>query len=310
MIVTQKELALLYIHSQLNLIVMPATFTKIPLLVFLFGLSFLLTQNGYGQSCHCDTLIGKNTFKLDAAGLPAGSTVCLDSGIRKRSLLILNMQGTPQNRITIRNSCAGKTIFELPDTILYGILIQNSSKYFRLTGTGSADNYGILVNGDGFALNSYIDAVESTPDAKFLMLKIYQELIANDKLTITSIHMLVAGFLEKAKYWQIETKSPAWIKTVHSLLHDRWNETLNLDDLSAATGVHPGTISYYFPKYFSCTLGHYLRKLKIDRALTFIKSSEKSLTEVAYECGFYDQSHFIRTFKTYTGWLPTQYHKL
>jgi hypothetical protein len=146
MIVTQKQLPSFGIHSLLNLIIMPATFTKISLLVF-FSALFTLTQKCYGQSCHCDTLIKKNTFKLDAAGLPAGSIVCLDSGVRQRSLLILNMVGTPQNRITIKNSCAGRTIFELADTINYGILIQNSSKYFRLTGTGSGDTYGILMNG-------------------------------------------------------------------------------------------------------------------------------------------------------------------
>lgn len=35
----------------------------------------------------------------------------------------------------------------------------------------------------------------------------------------------------------------------------------------------------------------------------------KSLTEIAYEAGFYDQSHFIKQFKTYTGETPENFFK-
>jgi AraC family transcriptional regulator len=52
-----------------------------------------------------------------------------------------------------------------------------------------------------------------------------------------------------------------------------------------------------------------MRKLKIDKALSLVKSGEESLTSVAYECGFADQSHFIRTFKQMTGFLPAMYQK-
>jgi len=36
-------------------------------------------------------------------------------------------------------------------------------------------------------------------------------------------------------------------------------------------------------------------------------SSEKSLTELSYEMGFYDQAHFIKEFKTFTGNTPENY---
>jgi len=49
--------------------------------------------------------------------------------------------------------------------------------------------------------------------------------------------------------------------------------------------------------------------LKIKRTIGMIKSSQVDLSAVAYACGFFDQSHFIRKFKSLTGFLPTQYQK-
>jgi AraC family transcriptional regulator len=111
---------------------------------------------------------------------------------------------------------------------------------------------------------------------------------------------------------QIESQSPypRWIEIVTELVHDKWNESLTLKDLSEAAGVHPITISKHFPKYFSCTFGEYMRRLKIEKSLYFLKVSSLSLTEIAADCGFSDQSHFIRTFKQLTGFLPNNYKKI
>lgn len=94
------------------------------------------------------------------------------------------------------------------------------------------------------------------------------------------------------------------------MLNDRWNESPSLKDLSTALGIHPVTIPKLFPKYFSCPFGEYLRRLKIEKSLQMIKKSSASLTEIAYECRFYDQSHFTRVFKNLTGFSPLAYAKL
>jgi AraC family transcriptional regulator len=161
----------------------------------------------------------------------------------------------------------------------------------------------------GISESEFGKIVNKTPDAKFVMLKVYKELLSNDQFTAVSIHMLLLNFLKSTENCR-DDKIPGWLKTVHSLLNDRWNETLRLEDLSAATGIHPVTISAHFPRYFSCTLGAYMRKLKVEKALALIKSSDASLTDIAYECGFFDQSHFIRTFKQFTGFLPARYQKM
>jgi AraC family transcriptional regulator len=153
-------------------------------------------------------------------------------------------------------------------------------------------------------------AVERNPQAKFIMLKIYKEMVSEDNFSDCSIKMLLLNLIHTNPETDAKNARPGWINIVAELTRDKWNESLTLKDLSEAAGIHPITISKHFPKYFSCTFGEYMRRLKIERSLYFLKVSSFSLTEIAVECGFADQSHFIRTFKQLTGILPNKYKKL
>lgn len=60
------------------------------------------------------------------------------------------------------------------------------------------------------------------------------------------------------------------------------------------------TFSGFSPKLFS-------RIIRFHAALNEYGNHQKSLTEIAYECGYYDQSHFIRDFKAFSGEHPRTY---
>ncbi|RYY21761.1 MAG: AraC family transcriptional regulator [Chitinophagaceae bacterium] len=60
------------------------------------------------------------------------------------------------------------------------------------------------------------------------------------------------------------------------------------------------TITGFAPKPFS-------RISRFQQALHHYGSGFKSLTEIAYDCGYYDQSHFIHDFKKFSGYEPRRY---
>ncbi len=154
------------------------------------------------------------------------------------------------------------------------------------------------------------NAIAKNPDAKFLLLRVYKELAADDEMSAISIRMLLLELLSHSFYARDSQKDYSWIHKIDGILRINWEQHLSLNYLSALVNMHPVTVSKQFHKYHSCTLGEYVRKLKVEKALTLIKSSRYSLTEIAFECGFADQSHFIRTFKRFTGFLPHIYQKL
>jgi len=137
------------------------------------------------------------------------------------------------------------------------------------------------------------------------LIRIWQESKIKDACSLTAVQALVLRLLHPPA----ADSRPPWVDQLRDLLHDCWNQTLSLEDLSAVLHIHPVTISRYFPRYFSCTLGEYMRKVKIERALALLRDNNQALTDIAYECGFSDQSHFTRTFKAFTGMLPGQYRK-
>ncbi|MFT3822559.1 MAG: AraC family transcriptional regulator [Chitinophagaceae bacterium] len=149
-----------------------------------------------------------------------------------------------------------------------------------------------------------------SPDAVFMMTRLLKELRAQDDLSEVTIHGAMLNFLQAAGGIKENEKTPPWLHVIYEYLHDRWDESISLEDLSVIANVHPVTISKYFPKYFGCTIGEYMRKLKVEQAILLIKTSPYSLTEVAAFCGFADQSHFIRAFKQQTGFAPKYYQKL
>lgn len=150
--------------------------------------------------------------------------------------------------------------------------------------------------------------INKNPASKFTILKIYKEILENDESSEAAMEMLMFNLIDEKI--EIKLKRPSWINKVHQLLNDNWNKPLSLRDLAIVADVHPKTISRQFPKYFSCTLGEYRRQQKINKSFPLIKSSKLTLTEIAHECNFADQSHFIRTFKEMTGFLPKHFQKL
>lgn len=149
------------------------------------------------------------------------------------------------------------------------------------------------------------------PALKKLFQKIYQEAYTNDcssKISIQTLLMQCLPGLATERYKR-SIKPPKWTDKLVELFNDRFNEPLHLADIAVELDVHPVTISKEFPRYFNSNFGEYLRKIRIERSIHLILTSGSSFADVAYSCGFADQSHFVRTFKNYTGLTPLKFKK-
>ncbi len=138
-----------------------------------------------------------------------------------------------------------------------------------------------------------------------LLWKLYLEFRNQDAYSKVSIDLLLLELCETTQSDETleSKKQPSWITPLKELLHEH-TESLSLEYLSEQLGVHPVHLSRSIPKYLSTTLGDYMRQQKIKKALSYLMNPNHSLTDVAYLSGFSDQSHFIRTFKSYFNKTP------
>ena len=57
-------------------------------------------------------------------------------------------------------------------------------------------------------------------------------------------------------------------------------------------------------------MGCFVRKIRFQNAVSLIQTNPmKSLSYIGLEAGYYDQSHFIREFKDFSGVTPKEFLK-
>jgi AraC family transcriptional regulator len=147
------------------------------------------------------------------------------------------------------------------------------------------------------------------PLLKSIFRNVHSELAINDNATQLSIDGLLAqafGLLIRQSAYE-KNERPPWTKKVKEILHDAEPGQLSLQSLSEYTGLHPVYLSNQFSRYFGVGFGEYIRRLKLDKACHLLANSKLSITSIAYDCGFSDQSHFIRAFRQAHGITPLKF---
>jgi AraC family transcriptional regulator len=144
-----------------------------------------------------------------------------------------------------------------------------------------------------------------------LALKLYKEFLNDDEASELAIEGTLLEMIAEASRRQTrsERKAPRWLERAREILHARFSETFTVSALASTVGVHPVYLASVFRLNYRCTIGEYVRRLRVEYACREIASSARPLVEIALAAGFSHQSHFTRTFKQQTGLTPDQYRK-
>lgn len=85
------------------------------------------------------------------------------------------------------------------------------------------------------------------------------------------------------------------------------SESLSLPVLSQATGLSPFQIGQRMKRVFGLSPHQFIIRSRIEAARHELSQSKQSLAEIAFACGFSDQSAFTRQFKRSVGLTPKAY---
>lgn len=81
------------------------------------------------------------------------------------------------------------------------------------------------------------------------------------------------------------------------------------DETARAVGMSPSHFSRIVRRELNRTFSSLVTHLRIERARHLLSRTDKSLVQIALDCGFCDQSHFSKTFRRFAGVAPLEFRK-
>ena len=148
--------------------------------------------------------------------------------------------------------------------------------------------------------------------ASGLALRVFQEVGARDEFSHLSVEGLlletVAEISRGAR--KMNYREPAGrLELAKELVQSNLQQPLTLVQIAEHVGLHPVSLAQAFRKTFGCTIGEYVRRLRVEFACRELANQERPISEIADEAGFFDQSHLTRTFKRVLGITPAKLRK-
>lgn len=92
-------------------------------------------------------------------------------------------------------------------------------------------------------------------------------------------------------------------------IREHFAEELSLENLAARYNLHPNYFHRLYTAAYGKTPAQRILSCRISAAKTALLTENRSISEVAAECGFSSQSYFGYKFKEVTGYSPLQFRK-
>ncbi|HSK71187.1 MAG TPA: helix-turn-helix transcriptional regulator [Pyrinomonadaceae bacterium] len=179
---------------------------------------------------------------------------------------------------------------------------------------------GIIFEMDWLKQNQeFLTVFENLPKAQnsklnWLGTQLYLEFQKKDKYAPLAIQGLMLELFAEVGRQNAEINKynddPNWLKQVEELVREEFDNKFSLKAIAEKIGVHSVYLSREFRRRKGCTLGEFVRQIRIETACREILKGEKELCEIACQVGFYDQSHFTKTFRNQIGMTPHEYRSV
>lgn len=99
------------------------------------------------------------------------------------------------------------------------------------------------------------------------------------------------------------------LKTAVDYITEHYAEDITLETLANLVAMSVTSFKRNFKAMFGESPGTYLLTTRLNAARKLLETTDKLLTDIAIETGFFDQSHFSRVFKIKRNMTPGEYRR-
>lgn len=206
--------------------------------------------------------------------------------------------------------CPGLVLFRKPGSVSHSKL-HFKAYYFYLNVDEKSEYYSKLLTFPNYFFSANRDEYYAVFENLFKLFSLYGTDKTNDLINSELIKLFFFMDRDSSRNvsMQIQSKTYATIQPSLDYINNNFTEQITLEDIAKASGYS----QFYFQKKFVEIMGvsplKYLTNVRIAYAKRLLIDPQKSLVDVAYECGFPSQSYFCYLFKKNTDLTPTEYRK-
>jgi transcriptional regulator GlxA family with amidase domain len=104
--------------------------------------------------------------------------------------------------------------------------------------------------------------------------------------------------------YQVENK---WVVKSLLLMEQNLSRPLSTDEIADRLSISKRQLERLFIADTRESLQKFYRKIRLSYGLWLLQNTQRSITDIAQECGFADTAHFSRAFRSVFEKRPTEY---
>ena len=191
----------------------------------------------------------------------------------------------------------------------YAMIHAQSKNFKRFTATGGFEIFGVylypfaipyLCNMPSSALSNEMPDLVTIFGNEGRILEEQMMLAQNNNERLK----IITQFLEK-RFQKSHKTEAAIFYCISQVIHTKG--LTKVEKLAYNCFLSTRQFERKFKEFSGFSPKLYTRIIRFQETLKEYGNKSKSLTQIAYDCGYYDQSHFIHEFKEFSGYHPKQY---
>ena len=182
----------------------------------------------------------------------------------------------------------GEHFFKIPEMIAINQLFERAKKGIR---------FNIEIKKRIGAKIEELSQIEG-PDRIIAFLHILKELALTDDYTILNAN----GFA-----FETQPQDSSKIDVIFKHINENFNQHISLDEIAELVSMTVPAFCRFFKKTTGKTFTKLVNEYRVVHATKLLSESQSSITDICFECGFNNFSHFNKLFKEFTGKSASKY---
>lgn len=192
--------------------------------------------------------------------------------------------------VQFRNDFLGKEFFSIPEMNGVKQLLELSKKGLAFHGT-TKEQVGAKI--EQLAFNDQFGRLLG-------LISILQDLSMSNEYTVLNADGVAMA---------VDTKDNDRMNEIYSYIRANFKEHISLDEIADEVNMTVPAFCRYFKKISRKTFTKFVNEYRVVHASKLLAETSLQITEVSFESGFNNFSHFNKSFKEFTGKSPSAYRK-